>query len=636
MNKTEWTLEQSRDLYRVPVWSEGYFDLNQQGNLVAFPLGMSSDHSVELLDIVEKAKAAGLNLPLLIRFPDILRDRINTLQTAFQKAMHKHHYKARYTAVYPVKVNQQRSVIESLIEETDHYKGLEVGSKAELLIALGLSKTGGTIICNGYKDKAYVRLAFIGQRMGFDVIMVVEKISELNIILRQASDFQLKPRLGLRAKLASVGAGNWQNTGGHKAKFGLHALQIKQIIAILEEHNLSDCLQLLHFHIGSQIPSLNYFRDTLREAARIYAELHLLGVNINTVDVGGGLAVDYEGTRSEDFCSMNYNIDKYAMHVVKAFWRICESEGLPQPNIITESGRALTAHHALLISNVIDTETNLSEAPDTPALATHALIDDMNQLDKTLTATELQKTFAAANQLLKKSQEQFNIGTLNLDQRIVIEQSYYALCQKILNACKANTETDEYILSLNKTLSEILADKYFCNFSLFQSMPDSWAIDQIFPIMPLHRLQEKPDNRITIEDLTCDSDGRVDFYVDSFGINSSLPLHKLKQDEDYLLGFFLLGAYQEILGDMHNLFGDTASVNVEMSAAGEYQLSEIKKGDSVADLIDYVHINTNDLTANYKNHLQLANVEDELQTIYMNELLDNMNGSTYLENRKEL
>ena len=627
MNSTVWTLEQSRDLYRIPVWSEGYFDLNQQGNLVAYPFGLSSDAAVELLDVVKKARASGVNLPLLVRFPDILRDRINALQSAFQKAMTKHHYKASYSAIYPVKVNQQRSVIESLIEGEGNNKGLEVGSKAELLIALGLSKPAGTIICNGYKDKAYIRLAMIGQCMGLNIILVLEKISELPLIIELANEFQIKPRLGLRAKLASVGAGNWQNTGGHKAKFGLQAVQIKQIINTLEQNNLTECLQLLHFHIGSQIPSMDHFRDALREAARYYAELRQLGINITTVDVGGGLAIDYEGSRSDSFCSMNYRIDKYAMHVVKAFWRICESEELPQPNIMTESGRALTAHHAILITNVIDTESNSAENQNIPASLSHELVDDLNQLGNDIGESALDETFSMANQSLKKAQDLFNIGSLDMDQRILIEQSYYNLCKQLLNI----SAQEEPNLALTKTLNEILADKYFCNFSLFQSLPDSWAIDQIFPIVPLHRLNEKPDKHITIEDLTCDSDGRVNYYVDSSGIDSSLPLHHLKKGEEYLLGFFLIGAYQEILGDIHNLFGDTASVNVEMIESGAYQLTEINPGDKVTDLLATIHIDTDKLIEKYKTYLSAAKLEEDQQHAYINELLKNMNGFTYLE-----
>jgi arginine decarboxylase len=563
---------------------------------------------------------------VLVRFPDILRHRVNTLLNAFQKAMGKHHYKASYTCVYPIKVNQQCSVINAITDNNSGHVGLEAGSKAELLAVMGLCKPGSTIICNGYKDATYVRCALLGRQMGLNIILVLEKLSELELILRQSTELGIEPVLGLRVRLNSIGKGNWQNTGGHKAKFGLQADQVQQVLEILKRADKLHCLQLLHFHIGSQIPGLDHFRDALREGARYYAELHRLGAQIKTVDVGGGLGVDYDGTESENDCSISYNIEKYAMHVVKALWRICESEGLPQPNIITESGRALTAHHAMLLTNVVDVEATPTDVPDSNFETGNNSILELRKLHAEAATLPPRATYQQAIALHERAQQQFNQGVLELDERAHTEHLFFSLCHRLLSQIDKHHEDTQ---DLFKELNERLADKYFCNFSLFQSLPDSWALQQIFPIMPVHRLEQVPTRRVTIEDLTCDSDGRVDLYVDSLGIDTSLPLHSTRKGEDYVLGIFMLGAYQEILGDIHNLFGDTASVDVVMNDAGELDLTQISRGDRITDVLRYVNIDSEELLSRYAERLAASN--NEQQEALLSELSAVMEQSSYLK-----
>ncbi len=625
LEKKSWSIAESRRLYQIPAWSEGYFDINHQGHLVAQP-GKNENHAIDLYQLACRLKEQGQTPPVLLRFTDILQHRVDALCNAFAQARQELNYQSGYTAVYPIKVNQQRKVVEDIIRHGGNRIGLEAGSKPELLTIIALSAPGNTVICNGYKDQEYLRIALIGQQLGLRVFIVVEKISELKVVIKIASEMGIRPRLGMRVRLASVAEGKWQNTGGEKSKFGLHSAQVIAAIEQLSEANMLDCLQLLHFHIGSQISSIQQFQRGLREGTRFYQELCRMNAPIKCVDVGGGLGIDYEGTQSRNYCSVNYTMQDYATTVVSAFADVCAEHGLPHPEIITEAGRAMTAHHALLITNVIGVEQVPGLVKPAPARADEpAVIKALWKILQGINKKRAALSYQDAADQFTEAKGMFVQGLLNLQQRARVEELFFAICRKVQGLLKEDQQ------ELLNELNEKLADKYFCNFSLFQSMPDSWAIDQIFPIVPLHRLDERPTQRAMIEDLTCDSDGMVKQYVDGTGITASMAIHPPFDHEPYLIGIFLLGAYQEILGDMHNLFGDTASVNVELLPDGNYQITEIHQGDSVADLLDYVNISGKTLEYCYKQKINESGLDKFLQTQYLNELTQGLSGYTYLE-----
>lgn len=625
----DWDRDSARQTYNIEYWSGGYFDINEQGQVIACPEPQQSRSQVNLYTLSQEIREAGLSLPVLVRFVDILHHRVRSLCDAFEIAMRDNEYQGRYTAVYPIKVNQQKSVVEEILSQDLEQVGLEAGSKPELMAVLAQSRPGAIVICNGYKDRGYIRLALISQALGQRVFIVVEQLSELEHIIRESSDLGIRPRLGVRLRLSSLGSGKWQNTGGEKSKFGLLAAQVLHMVSILEEHSMSDCLQLLHFHMGSQISNIQDIRRGMREACRYYAELHELGVAIHTMDVGGGLGVDYEGTRSRSVCSMNYSIQEYANNIVHTIADICRQEGLPQPDIITESGRAMTAHHAVLITNILDTEGLQDEYTkvDTADNESQILMDLAKGLEQ-LKHQPVLEVYHNATASLIEAQEKYIHGMLTIQQRARAEELYYATCYQVRDLLQPTVRAHREILD---ELNEKLADKYFCNFSLFQSMPDVWAIQQIFPIMPLHRLREKPSCRAVLQDLTCDSDGRIDCYVNRDGIDTSLPLHALKEGEDYIIGLFMLGAYQEILGDMHNLFGDTDSVNVCMCDDGSYKLSQEEQGDTIEAVLRYVKFKAPDLLQSYQNKIDGADLNKNLGNIYLAELESVLRGYTYLD-----
>lgn len=601
-----WSIEQSKQLYAIQQWGNGYFSINDQGHVCVKPR-LDSATEIDLYQIARTLQHKGLHFPILVRFTDILCDRIRQLQQAFDQARQKHDYAGHYTPVYPIKVNQQGNVVESIVSAENI--GLEAGSKPELLAILGLAKRGSTIVCNGYKDRLYIRMALMGQLMGLSVFIVIEKPSELELIIEEAAKLQVRPLIGLRVRLSTISAGKWQNSGGEKSKFGLHASEVLQLIARLKQQAMLDCLQLMHFHMGSQIANIHDIKLALKEAGQFYLQLHQLGANITTVDAGGGLGVDYDGSGSRRDCSINYSLKEYAENIVRAFAEISREQGLPQPNIITESGRAITAHHALLITNVTEVES-------------------LQGADSSQTVFgNISEAYHNAQFDMAEARARFVQGDLSLAELAEAEKHYIGLCQRIQSQLNLD---NHHHREISEELHEKLADKVFCNFSLFQSMPDIWGIEQVFPIMPIHRLNEQPIRRAVLQDLTCDSDGRIDQYVDHHNISNTLPLHAIGEDEDYLIGFFMVGAYQEILGDMHNLFGDTHSINIELDGNG-YRLGEFMKGEDVSELLDYVHINTDSLKAAYRQKLAQTELTAEQKQAFEQELLAGLNAYTYLE-----
>ncbi|MGM0476954.1 MAG: biosynthetic arginine decarboxylase [Pseudomonadota bacterium] len=635
----DWTEDDARRTWNLPRWSGGYFDIKGD-HLVARPRGPDGP-AVDLRALADEVRAEGLSLPVLVRFSDILRDRVRRLTAAFDEARVAVDFTGEYTAVYPVKVNQQRRVVETLIDTGvrdakwagSGVVGLEAGSKPELLAVMALSRPGDTVVCNGYKDREYVRLALIGERMGLRVHLVVEKLSELERVLTEAERMGVRPRLGIRVRLASIGAGKWQNTGGEKSKFGLSASQVLAAVQRLEAAGYRDCLRLLHFHLGSQIPNIRDIRRGLLEGARYYAELHRLGVAVDTVDVGGGLGVDYEGSHSRAYCSMNYSLREYAHNVVHALWTVCTDEGLPHPRIITESGRAMTAHHAVLITDVVDTEQAIDPNPVEPEgveapLVLRHLRENLDQLRDGSDRRSPLEAWHDAQHGLAEAQQMYTHGVLDLAGRAEAERLYFATVAVVRSRLRPEVRSHREALD---ELNDRLADKYFLNFSLFQSLPDVWAIDQIFPVVPLQRLDEVPERRGVIQDITCDSDGRIDHYVDGEGIEASLPLHVPRPGEPYLLGLFMVGAYQEILGDMHNLFGDTDSINVALADDGGHRLYAAERGDTVNSVLRAVRFDPEQLLAAFRETLAAAPLTEEMRAASLDELAAGLDGYTYLE-----
>jgi len=623
-----WTAAKAREAYNIAHWGNGYFDVNERGHVIVRP-DPSREHAIDLYELTREFAAHELTLPVLVRFSGILQHRLQELWAAFDGAAAERGYRGRYTAVYPIKVNQQRSVVEALLAHGGERLGLEAGSKPELLAVLARSRPNGLVVCNGYKDREYVRLALIGKALGHGVYIVIEKLSELELVLEEARDLGVEPLLGVRVRLASLGAGKWQNSGGEKSKFGLTASEVLTACERLRAAGRLGALQMLHFHMGSQIANVQHILAGMREAARYYAELRAVGANIAVVNVGGGLGVDYEGTRSRSFCSMNYSVREYANNVVYALAEICEERNLPHPDIVSESGRALTAHHAVLITNVIESERAPGREAPSPARADEPpIIRDLWQTYANLSNRSVIEAYHDAVYYLAQAQGMFNHGVLSLRERARAEQLYYAICWKVHGLLDPAAKAHREVLD---ELNEKLADKYFCNFSLFQSAPDHWALDQIFPVMPLNRLAESPTRRAVLQDITCDSDGRIDLYVNADGIDSTLPLHPPRAGEPYLLGIFLVGAYQEILGDMHNLFGDTDSVHVELLPDGRHTLVAPRRGDTVESVLRYVHFDAQDLLAHYREKVARADIPAERKQRFLEELAAGLDGYTYLE-----
>lgn len=624
-------------VYNIAHWSDGYISVNASGEVEIRPDRGQTDAHINLPALTRTLTEQGVALPVLIRFTDILHDRVNRLCNAFNKVTAEQGYQGKYTAVYPIKVNQQRRVVEELLAAEPAASagqvGLEAGSKPELMAVLALTgKAGSTIVCNGYKDREYIRLALIGRKLGYRVFIVVEKQSELPVILEEADKLGVAPLIGVRARLATIGKGNWQNTGGEKSKFGLSASQVLDVVETLRRHNALDALQLLHFHLGSQIANIRDIQTGLRECARFYTELRQLGAPIGTVDIGGGLGVDYEGTRSRSSCSMNYSVAEYAYNVVHVLQAECDRQGIPHPDLISESGRALTAHHSVLVTNVIDQEKpdqrpSEQPSPDAPA-PLHDLWRDLQSLRDEHSSRSLAEIYHDILHAMADVHAQFAHGLLSLAHRAQAENLYTVACRLLHSQLDTANRVHREILD---ELNEKLAEKLFVNFSLFQSLPDVWGIDQIFPVMPINGLTRPLNRRVVIQDITCDSDGRIDQYVDGQGIETTLPLPEERADDPLLMGFFMTGAYQEILGDMHNLFGDTHSVDVRLNSDGHYAVTETVEGDTVARVLRYVNFEPATLLAAYREKFAHSELPKALSQTLLAELAEGLDGYTYLE-----
>lgn len=618
---TAWTIEDSEQLYRVPGWGDPYFSINSAGHLTVSPQG-DRGSILDLYELVQSLRQRSLNLPLLIRFPDILEDRIDRLNSAFKKAIGRYNYKGTYRGVFPVKCNQQRHLVESYVKFADRYDfGLEAGSKPELMIAMAaLNTPGALLICNGYKDSEYLEKAILARRLGKNCIIVLEQMEEVTEVIAVSKRLGLRPVLGVRAKLSTKGEGRWGISAGDRAKFGLTVPELIKTVEMLREAGLLSELQLLHFHIGSQISSIKVLKDALREAGRVYVELAGLGADMKYLDVGGGLAVDYDGSKSNFYASKNYNIQNYANDVVAEIKDCCEAAKLPVPTLISESGRALASHQSVLIFDVLSVSQVPRVTPEPVTPEDPALLRNLNESFEGLTAENLLEVYHDVTHFKEQAVSTFNLGYLSLKDRARAEQIYWAALWKIRDLVKNLEQVPEDL----EELDQVMASIYYMNLSLFQSAPDMWAIDQLFPILPIHRLDEEPVERGTLADLTCDSDGKIDRFIDLRDVKSVLELHTPRYDRDgemepYFLGMFLAGAYQEIMGNLHNLFGDTNAVHIRLSQQG-YQIEHVVKGDTIQEVLGYVQYGAEDLVESIRIQTEAA-LEKGLITLQESQLL---------------
>ena len=611
-------------------WGQGYFRINEAGHVTVHPDG-NPKRGLDLFQLAMDLNAQGVGLPLLLRFSDILRSRIQALATQFESAMKEFGYDGSYTTVYPVKVNQQRHVVQEIVEfGTPHGAGLECGSKPELMAVLGLNEsTNHLIVCNGYKDEEFMRLALMGQKLGHTVMIVLEQLNELEVLLRVAEDMGVDPTVGVRIKLASEGSGRWAKSGGENSKFGLGAIELVKLLDRLTAAGRQHILRLVHFHLGSQIPDIRVIKAGLEEIGRYYAELRGMGFNrLEYADVGGGLGVDYDGSRSTRAASVNYSLREYANDVVYTLGSVCRSEELPMPHIISESGRALTAHHSLLLVNVIDVESLTEPQPPKLRDDPHALLVEMAENLESFAADRVQEVFHDVVFARERAQEYFASGVFSLRDKADAEQFYLCTLNAIANAVADDKAAYPEIAT---HIESVLVDRYFCNFSVFQSLPDNWAIDQIFPIMPIHRLNEPPSRRGTLQDITCDSDGVIDRFTGGRKGKPSLELHPVIEEEPYILGIFLTGAYQEILGDLHNLFGDTNAVHVRLTDHG-YEVTDLVHGDTVTEVLNYVQFHASDLLATFRRKVGKAReLSRQEANSFIADYVAGLEGYTYLE-----
>jgi arginine decarboxylase len=624
-----WTIKDAEKLYNMSGWGLGYFRVSSEGHVTVHP-DTNRKRGLDLYQLAMDLNAQGVGLPLLLRFSDILRSRIHALASEFQNAIKEFGYEGTYTTVYPVKVNQQRHVVQEIVEfGAPHGVGLECGSKPELQAILGLNEsTNHLIVCNGYKDEEFMRLALMGQKLGHTVMIVLEQLTELDVLLKVADEMGVQPTAGVRVKLATEGSGRWAKSGGERSKFGLGAVELMRLLDQLDRLGRKDILKLVHFHLGSQITDIRYVKAGLEEIGRYYAELRGMGFDLTHVDVGGGLGVDYDGSRSTRPASMNYSMREYANDVVYTIGGVCRAEGLPMPHLISESGRAITAHHSLLLINVIDVESQIEPVAPPLEKDTHPLLVEMAENLEGLSADRVEEVFHDVVFAKERAQEYFASGVFSLREKANADLLYLVT----LNALQqAMGEERAQFPEISAHIDAVLVDRYFCNFSVFQSLPDNWAIDQLFPIMPIHRLLEPPTRRGTVQDVTCDSDGVIDRFTGGRKGKPSLELHPVRDGEPYILGIFLTGAYQEILGDLHNLFGDTNAVHVRLNDQG-YEITDLVHGDTVTEVLNYVQFHASDLLATFRRKVTSAkDLSRQEANSFIADYVAGLEGYTYLE-----
>ena len=628
----KWTIEDSKELYNINGWGVSYFGINNKGDVYVSPC--KNNAQIDLREVMDELALRDVTPPVLLRFPDILDNRIEKTASCFQQAKEEYDYKGENFIIYPIKVNQIQPVVEEIISHGRKFNlGLEAGSKPELHAVIAVQcQSDSLIICNGYKDQAYIELALLAQKMGKRIFIVVEKLNELETIAKVAKKLNVKPNLGIRIKLASSGSGKWEESGGDASKFGLTSAELLQALDILKQKGMQECLRLIHFHIGSQITKIRRIQTALREAAQFYINLHKMGYDVEFVDCGGGLGVDYDGTRSSNSeSSVNYSIQEYVNDCIYTFVDAADKNGIRHPNIITESGRSLTAHHSVLVIDVLET-ASLPEMPEEfEAKANdHQLVKDLYEIWDNLNPRTMLEDWHDAEQIRDEALELFSHGIVDLKTRAEIERMYWSVAHEINALAKSMKHVPEEL----KNLDKLLADKHFCNFSLFQSLPDSWAIDQLFPIMPIQRLNERPTRHATLQDITCDSDGKISNFVADGHIKHVLPIHALRKNENYYLGVFLIGAYQEILGDMHNLFGDTNAVHISVKD-GKYHIDQIIDGETVEEVLDYVQYNPKKLVRQLETWVTKSVKEGKISLEEGKEFLgtyrSGLYGYTYLE-----
>lgn len=626
-----WRIEDSAELYNITGWGLKYFSINDNGHVQVTP--REGCASVDLKELMDELQIRDITAPVLLRFPDILDNRIEKISRCFKQAAEEYKYGAQNFIIYPIKVNQMRQVVDEIVSHGKKFNiGLEAGSKPELHAVLATNiDEHNLIICNGYKDENYVELALLAQKMGRRIFLVVEKLNELHLIARLAKRIGVRPNIGIRIKLSSSGSGKWEESGGDHSKFGLNSSELLEAVDALAKYKMEDCLKLIHFHIGSQITKIRRIKNALREATQFYVQLTKMSFSIDFIDIGGGLGVDYDGTRSSaSENSMNYSIQEYANDAISAIVDACEKNGLKQPNVITESGRSLSAHHSILIIETLET-TQLPVWNDNEEVSDsdHELARELYQIWDRLGQQSLLESWHDALQIREEALDRFSLGMLDLHTRAQIEKLFWSVAREVNDIAKTMKHVPEEL-----RISKMLPDKYFCNFSLFQSLPDSWAIDQMFPIMPISRLDEKPTRTATIQDVTCDSDGKINCFISSHGFSNALPIHPIKNGESYYLGVFLVGAYQEILGDMHNLFGDTNTVHVSVHKDG-YEIEQIIDGETVAEVLDYVQYNPKKLVRNVETWVTRSMKSGKITPEEGREFLSNyrsgLYGYTYLE-----
>ncbi len=628
----KWRTDDSVELYNIAGWGLNYFSVNDKGNVIVTP--KKGGASVDLKDIIDELQLRDVTTPMLLRFPDILDNRIEKIFNSFKIASEEYGYQGQNFIIYPIKVNQMRPVVEEIVSHGKKFNiGLEAGSKPELHAVLAINTDSDSmIICNGYKDEDYIELALLAQKMGKRIFIVIEKLNELKLVVSMAKRLKVIPNVGIRIKLASIGSGKWEESGGDVSKFGLNSSELLEALDLLEKKDMKACLRLIHFHIGSQVTKIRRIKNALREASQFYVQLRSMGYNVDFVDIGGGLGVDYDGTRSAiSGSSINYSIQEYVNDSISTIVDVSNKHNIPHPNIIIESGRSLTAHHSVLIFEVLETTTLPSwNEEDEITENDHELVRDLYAIWDNLNQRRILESWHDAQQIREEALDLFSLGLIDLKTRAQIERLFWSVARETHGIATEAKHAPEELRQLSKALS----DKYFCNFSLFQSLPDSWAIDQIFPIMPIHRLDEKPERHATLQDITCDSDGKIDNFISTRNFAYHLPVHPLKNKESYYIGVFLVGAYQEILGDLHNLFGDTNAVHISIDDEG-YQIDKVIDGETVAEVLEYVQYNPKKLvrtvetwvTGSVKSGLITAEEGKEFLSNYRSGLY----GYTYLE-----